>query len=125
MLFEAIRPHLKGLKSAFLFIPENKQRIAEILENLGFEIERYSFVLILHQPQFKPIPLPAGNEIISLQPEDAELIQTFADCLNVNFRDLAGHTESTAETVSEWFTDELFLQEHHGTPPIFFAARGQ
>ncbi|MFN2148088.1 MAG: GNAT family N-acetyltransferase [Anaerolineales bacterium] len=111
MLFEAIRPHLQDLKSAYLFIPENKQRTARILEALGFEIERYSFVLINHRPRFKPLRLPAGAEIIPLEAGQAQVIQAFADCLNVNFQHLAGHTENTAETVSEWFTDELYLQD--------------
>jgi len=109
MLLEAIRPHLQDLKSAYLFIPEDKQRTARILEDLGFEIERYSFVLINHHPQSKPLRLPGGAEIVALQATDADLIRKFADCLNLNFQHLAGHTESTAETVSEWFADELYL----------------
>lgn len=109
MLFEAIRPHLKDLDKAYLFIPENRERIARILDNLGFEIERYSFVLINRRPRVKPLQLPAGAEIIALQAEDAQLIHAFADCLNVNFQHLAGHTHSTAETVSEWFRDEQYL----------------
>ena len=111
MLFEAIRPHLRDLSSAYLFIPDSKRQTARILEQLGFEIERYSFVLINHQPEFKALGLLPGVEIKALRPGDAQLIKGFADCLNDNFKHLAGHTVSTPETVSEWFSDALYLED--------------
>jgi mycothiol synthase len=109
MLFEAIRPHLKGLKSAYLFIPENRKRVANILEHLGFEIERYSFALVNHRPRARPLRLPPGAEIIALHAGDTQHIQTLADCLTENFQHLAGHTQSSTETISDWFQDELYL----------------
>jgi mycothiol synthase len=109
MLFKAIRPHLKGLKSAYLFIPEDRKRVASILENLGFEIERYSFTLIDHRPRSRPLRLPPGAEIIALHAGDTQHMQTLADCLNENFQHLAGHTQSTVETISDWYQDELYL----------------
>jgi len=111
MLFEAIRPHLSDLASAYLFIPDTLPQTARILEQLGFEIERYSFVLINHKPRFKALDLPPGAGITALRPGDAQLIRGFAACLNTNFNALAGHTESTLESVSEWLSDALYLED--------------
>jgi mycothiol synthase len=109
-LLEAIRPHFHDLQSVYLFIPEQKEETAAILAELGFEVERYSFILerkdrLLMDPVF-----PQGISVHPLVPTDWEGIRQFADCLNQEFKELAGHTHSTAEDIQSWFEDGSYLE---------------
>ncbi|MCD6425732.1 MAG: GNAT family N-acetyltransferase [Anaerolineales bacterium] len=109
-LLEAIRQHIQDLQSVYLFIPEEKDKTAMILTDLGFEIERYSFILEYSDP---PLMDPVFTEGISVHPLDSadqEGIRQFVDCLNQEFKDLAGHTTNTVEDIQTWFEDQSYLE---------------
>ncbi|MFN2281862.1 MAG: GNAT family N-acetyltransferase [Anaerolineales bacterium] len=108
-LLDAIRPHIEDLKSVFLFIPEDKRKIAGILESLGFEVERYSFILE-HRGTTLPDPVfPEGICVYQLTPDDLEGLRQFAYCINEEFKDLAGHTPSSAEFIQTFFDDVGYI----------------
>ena len=62
-LLDAVRPHFLDLESVFLFIPEAKDDTARILGQLGFQVERYSFILEREGPA---LPAPAFPPCTSL-----------------------------------------------------------
>ena len=110
MLLKAIQPHIQDLRSVFLFIPEEKENTAVILKGLGFGIERYSFILESRDPpQIAPV-FPEGISVQPLDPADLEGIAQFADCINQEFKGLAGHTPSAVEDIQTWFEDQSYLE---------------
>ncbi len=109
-LLEAIRPHMKDVASVFLFIPEVRKETAAVLEELGFQVERYSFVLEHEGPALPAPDFPDGFVVHSLEPDDLEGAAQYADCLNAAFKHLAGHAPSTGEEVLSWFEDQSNLE---------------
>lgn len=109
-LLEAIRPHFRDLRSVYLFIPEQNQRTAGILEELGFQVERFSFILERRGPSLPAPVLPEGIFIQSLTREDLDDLHQFADCINEEFQELAGHTPSSAEFIQDYFDDPCYLE---------------
>lgn len=109
-LLEAIRPHMDDLQNVFMFIPEEKKRTAGILSELGFEIERYSFILERTEPALSEPVFPEDIFVYPLDPADREGTSQFAACLNEEFKDLAGHTPSTWEDIQTWFEDQSHLE---------------
>jgi len=109
-LLQAIRPYLDDLQSVFMFIPVENKVSAGILSELGFEIERYSFVLERSEPALAEPAFPGGFTVHPLVPTDQEGISQFAACLNEEFKELAGHTPSTGEDISTWFEDQSYIE---------------
>jgi len=109
-LLEAIRPHQDDLQNVFMFIPENNKVTAGNLRDLGFEIERYSFILERSEPALVGPVFPEGFAVHPLDPTDQEGISQFAACLNEEFKELAGHTPSTAEDIQTWFEDQGHIE---------------
>ena len=109
-LLEAIRPHMDDLQNVFMFIPEINEVSAGILSELGFEIERYSFILERSEPALSEPVFPGGFTVHPLDPTDQEGISQFAACLNEEFKELAGHTPSTAEDIHTWFEDQGHIE---------------
>lgn len=108
-LLEAVRPHLGGLHSAYLFIPEQARDMATILAGLGFQVERRSYVLRRSGPG-APARFPDGYRVQHLTPADDAGIEQFARCINAAFSALAGHTDSTADDIRAYFDDEFYLE---------------
>lgn len=109
-LVEAIRPNFEGLGAVYMFVPSEKLETAEILKQLGFEIERYSFVLLNREPGIPEVRFPDGFELRELDPSHNESVSAFAASLNANFSELAGHLDLPAEEVRGWFDDPTYLQ---------------
>ena len=109
-LLEGIRPHLKDLHSVYLFIPEEKQETRAILKKLGFQIERYSFVLERRGDELAEFSFPDGYTVHQINPSDQMGISQFAACLNEEFKELAGHTPSTGEDIQTWFEESSHLE---------------
>jgi mycothiol synthase len=109
-LLAAIRPHCSDLRSVYLFVPEQKQDTAAILARLGFHIERYSFVLERGGAVAAEVRFPDGVAVHHLDPSDRVGLSDFARCLNEAFRELAGHTDSSADDIRAWFDEEGYLE---------------
>jgi len=109
-LLEAIRPHMDDLQNVFMFIPEKNESTAGILRNLGFEVERYSFILERSEPALSEPVFPEGFTVHPLDPTNHEGISQFAACVNEEFKELAGHTPSTAEDILTWFEDQSHIE---------------
>ena len=109
-LLDAIRPHFQDLKSVYLFIPEENKKTGTILSDLGFKIERYSFILEREASRIAEVNFPGEYSIQHLDPADETGLSQFAACLNEEFKELAGHTPSSPEDVLTWFKDASYLE---------------
>jgi mycothiol synthase len=109
-LLDAVQPHIKDLKSIFLFIPEINKATTAILSQLGFDIERYAFLLERDNSRIAEPVFPEGFSIQRLIPSNLEGISQFAACLNEEFKELAGHTTNTPEELQTWFDDQSYVE---------------
>jgi len=109
-MLDAIQSHFQDLESVYLFIPEERESSASFLTKLGFEIERYSFILERASGQNTKAVFPDGFTVQHLDANDQEGIRQFADCINAEFKELAGHTPSTPEDVQTWFDDSSYVE---------------
>jgi ribosomal protein S18 acetylase RimI-like enzyme len=110
LLFDAIRRHLHRLDSVYLFLPEGC-RASQPLLQLGFTIERYSYVMKLDTFPPRGLALPRGMALVPVASSERHATQLFADAINANFRELAGHIPMQAGRIREWEADECFLPE--------------
>lgn len=73
MLYSAIEPYVRVMDHLFLFIPESKSEVADILKEIGFQLDRYVWVLDRDDLPVASIILPEGYEIKAYMDEkDAE-----------------------------------------------------
>lgn len=110
-LLNAIRPHFGGLKSVYLFLPEERTQAASIVAQLGFRVERYSFVMELAEPLRTQVMLPAGFEIVRIGPQDDLRIEQYVELVNRGFAELAGHLNLTSDVMRTWFGEETYLAD--------------
>jgi ribosomal protein S18 acetylase RimI-like enzyme len=54
---------------------------------------------------------PEGITVVPLGPDDKEGLRQFADCINEEFKNLAGHTPSSAEFIKTFFDDQGYIQD--------------
>jgi mycothiol synthase len=104
-LLNAVRPHFDGLHSIYLFLPQTLTATAAILRQLGFAVERYSYVLVHSGKDVPSSNFPDGFRLMAVKAEDSNGLRLFADLINRNFSHLAGHTHATIETIGEMFSD--------------------
>lgn len=108
-LFAAIQPHFEDLDSVYLFVPEEKQKVAAIFGRLGFAVERYSYILRCLEPGIPEVLLPDEFSVEPLQPTDSRSHEQFAGSLNDSFSGLQGHFDIGAGDVRGWFDDDVYL----------------
>ena len=78
--------------------------------HLGFEIERYSYVLVHDGDDIPPPEFPPGMKVLPIEANDLKRLELFADLINQNFGHLAGHTQATVETILEMFSDPGYFK---------------
>jgi mycothiol synthase len=94
-LAEAALPFAKGLSFAYLFLPERAQRVASVIQGLGFRIERYSWLLERSLDAVPAPRFPEGYSLDGVDPGDPEASAAWCDIVNEAFEKLAGHTRMT------------------------------
>jgi mycothiol synthase len=109
-LLEAVRPHFHDLDGVFLFLPEAKREVRSILEELGFAIERFSYVLENNETMAPEVRFPDGFTVHSLAPTDRTGIREFTVCVNECLGELAGHIASSPGSIRAWFDEEWYLE---------------
>jgi len=111
LLFDAIRRHFDGLDSVYLFLPESRHAAAESIREIGFSVERDSYVMMLRQDEPVGMVVPEGYTLRTIRATDDGLFGQFADVINASFDGLAGHLPMPAEGLREWFLDETYLDD--------------
>ncbi len=68
MLFAAIHHHFDGLQSVYLFLPESRVAAMEAVRQLGFSVERYSYVMMRSQANPEGLTVPQGYALRPVRP---------------------------------------------------------
>ncbi|MEI4770263.1 GNAT family N-acetyltransferase [Psychrobacillus sp. FJAT-51614] len=107
-LMKAIMTHTKELEKVFLFVPFENKKLAEVIEGLKFNVERYTFVLVREDIEVPKYNLPKGYEIRKLQPGEEE---TWCAVRNPSFARLKGsETPITPKMVNKMMTDKDHIE---------------
>lgn len=107
-LFEEILKHTNSLDHVFLFVPLLNQKMQDVMEQLKFNVERYTFLLVRGDLEVQEPTVPEGFEIRSFRPgvdEDA-----WCTVRNAAFSTLKGsETPITPEMVAKMPTESDYL----------------
>lgn len=111
LLFHAIQPHCEGLRSVYLFLPEGRSAAAAALAHLGFQVERYSFVLELPNPAPARVELPPGFKIVPVSANDPVRQGQYIALINRSFAGLTGHLDLTEDVMQTWYEEQIYLED--------------
>lgn len=121
-LLEAALTHAQGLEHVFVFVPTAQEKVMETLPQIGFRLERYSFILINDNPGHTSYEVPDGYELRTFRNGLDE--EAWAEVRNKGFARLKGsETPITAELVAKMtqegeHIDGGMLLLYHGDKPV-------
>ncbi|MDU4694675.1 MAG: GNAT family N-acetyltransferase [Paenibacillus sp.] len=87
-LLEEIVKHGEGLTRLFIFVPSVNPGLMERVAQLGFQVERYSFLLVNEPLQPAPYALPEGYSLRAFRPGEDE--EAWCAVRNAGFAQLKG-----------------------------------
>lgn len=103
-LLQAILTHTEGLDKIFVFIHADSSEAIEIIEELKFTVERYSFFLVREDLEVQAFKLPERYEIKPFKAGEHE--KAWCEVRNSAFAKLKGsETPITPEMVSKMISD--------------------
>lgn len=109
-LMEVLRRHRDGLDHYFIFLPVYQAEIARILQDLGFFLERYAFVMLLEDSPVQPYRFPEGYEVRPFRAGIDE--KAWCDVRNQAFATLRGsETPMTEAMVQEMNAEEDTIED--------------
>lgn len=111
LLFDAIRRHFDSLHSAYLFLPETRKPAADAVLQLGFTVERYSYIMRIDNSSPVGLVVPERFTLQPIQPSDMHSACLFADAVNAGFGELAGHVPMHADLVRNWMEEDTYLED--------------
>ncbi|WP_178021405.1 GNAT family N-acetyltransferase [uncultured Paenibacillus sp.] len=121
-LLDEIVKHGDGLEGMFIFVPSVNPGLMEIIGQLGFQVERYSFLLVnepLHPASYE---LPEGYDIRAFRPGEDE--EGWCVVRNAGFAQLKGsQTPITPDMVAKYAGEADYLNGGmlflvHGARPV-------
>lgn len=104
LLFDKIKSHTEGLKSLFLFIREEDEKTAEMLKNIGFVNDGYSFTMIREDIAVKEPIFPEGFELRTFEVGRDE--EDWCMIRNIGFGD---EGLMTPDMVHIFYDDESYI----------------
>lgn len=107
MLDEIIK-HTNRIDFLYMFIPEEGATTAKILNKLNFKISRYSFYMERNLKEYIKPDFPEGFELRTFRKGLDET--AWCNIINECFAALAGHTDSTPETIAQMYQDEEYIE---------------
>ncbi|MCK4257368.1 MAG: GNAT family N-acetyltransferase [Halanaerobiales bacterium] len=120
LMVDAILEHADGIDNIYMFLPEDKRSVGEIVENLGFKISRYSYILKRSMVEVSSPNFPEGFHVKLFEVGKDEV--TWASIINESFARIAGHVHMTPEHVlklreeDEYLEDGMMLLMHQHEP---------
>lgn len=109
LLLDAIRNHVKGIETVYLFLPKEKSNTGEVFVKLGFHITRYSYYM---ERRDKELVEPNFPKDIQLRPfREGVDEEVWCDIINECFANLAGHVHCTQDKVIEMLKDEELIKD--------------
>lgn len=121
-LMQATLRHCDGLDSVYVFVPAANKKQAEMVQELGFSAERYSFVLVRGDLEVPDAHFPAGYQVRPFVPGRDEEI--WCQVRNEAFGNLKGsEVPITPRMVAEMAADGDSLDGgmlilFHGERPV-------
>ncbi|RPI19579.1 MAG: GNAT family N-acetyltransferase [Ignavibacteriae bacterium] len=109
MLLENLVRCAHGIKNVYCFIQDKYEDVRRIWEEIGFEIERYSWVLSRETGNHQPAAFPAGFYLKPLHGSNDE--QAFCDTINIAFEKHAGHRHMRRAMIEEFKTEAGYLND--------------
>ncbi len=109
MLLEVILKHTEGLNKIFIFSPIINEELISVLEELKFNAERYSYLLVRGDLEVPEVVLPEGYSIKPLQIGKDE--EAWCKVRNESFAKLLGsETPMTPDMVVKMNSGEEYLE---------------
>lgn len=121
-LLDEIVKHGDGLEGMFIFVPSVNPGLMEIIGQLGFQVERYSFLLVNEPLQPASYELPEGYGIRAFRPGEDE--EAWCAVRNAGFAQLKGsQTPITPDMVAKYAGEADYLNGGmlflvHGDRPV-------
>lgn len=121
-LLDEIVKHRDGLEGMFIFVPSVNPGLMEIIGRLGFQVERYSFLLVNEPLQPASYELPEGYGIRAFRPGEDE--KAWCVVRNAGFAQLKGsQTPITPDMVAKHAGEADYLNGGmlflvHGDRPV-------
>ncbi|MCH1640773.1 GNAT family N-acetyltransferase [Paenibacillus timonensis] len=121
-LLDEIVKHGEGLGGMFIFVPSVNPGLMEIIGQLGFQVERYSFLLVNEPLQPASYELPEGYGIRAFRPGEDE--EAWCAVRNAGFAQLKGsQTPITPDMVAKYAGEADYLNGGmlflvHGDRPV-------
>lgn len=120
LLLESLQKYTAGLEKIFIFIPLKNKALMSLLENVQFELERYTYVLVREAMSVPSFSLPDGYTMRPFQNGDEEAWVTVR---NAAFAKLKGNEiPGTADMVTkmthrkDYLKDGMILLFHNDQP---------
>jgi mycothiol synthase len=109
LLMNAILQHTEGLDKIIIFIPVINNRLIEAMEELKFNVERYSFLLVRESLESAECNLPEEYEIRGFKAGKDEKI--WCEVRNAGFSKLQGsETPATPEMITKMISGEDYIE---------------
>ncbi|MFD0828074.1 GNAT family N-acetyltransferase [Neobacillus sp. M.A.Huq-85] len=109
LLLQSIFNHTKNLDKIFLFIPLNNKSLSKSIEQLGFTVERYSFLMVREDLEVPMVIFPNGYTIKTFRSSKDEEI--WCKVRNAGFANLKGsETPITPEDVKKMVSSGDYLE---------------
>lgn len=99
-MLDAVEETVTGIDDLYLFLPEEARVVSGILQELGFTLQRYSWVLERKGKAPASFGFPAGMRLspVSWGQDEATWCQT----INTAFATHAGHIDSTPGLIADY-----------------------
>lgn len=108
-LLDSILIHTKKLDKIFLFIPLKNKSLSKSIEQLGFTVERYSFLMIREDLDVPDVIFPNDYTIKNFRPGRDEKI--WCDVRNAGFVSLKGSEPPiTPENVKKMVSSDDYIE---------------
>lgn len=109
MLLKAVLVHTEGLHKIFIFSPTVNEELSRALEEINFEAERYTYLLVREDIEIPEVILPEGYRIEPIEAGYDE--EAWCQVRNASFAKLLGNeTPMTPNMVAKMLAAEDFIQ---------------
>lgn len=109
LLLQSILNHTEELDEIFLFIPVKNKPLSKSVEQLGFTVERYSFLMVREDLDVPEVTFPSDYTIKTFRPGKDEEI--WCKVRNAGFANLKGsEAPITPENVKKMVSSDDYLE---------------
>jgi mycothiol synthase len=122
MLLKAILGHTEGLEGLTVFVSITNETTKDCMEAIGFEVERYAYLLVRGNEEVPDVNLPEGYSLRPFRLGVDE--EVWCEVRNISFAKLLGsETPATPDAISKLATSDEYIDGgmmilYHGDKPV-------